>query len=104
MNFKLQHEHQLAMDCAALEAFGRDQMARARQQLEEEAKRIDPTTGWRDQIAAARKRHPDPLRLREAYQTEVDRARRFTQEKRLAPLPDGKLEIVETPVFQRPMI
>jgi uncharacterized protein (DUF885 family) len=104
MNFKLRHEHHLAMDCVALAEFGRRQVAAARALLEEEARRLDPHRSWREQLADARQRRPDPFRLRDAYQAEVDRARRFTQEKRLAPLPEGRLEIIETPVFQRPII
>src|SRR5262249_19514452 len=46
--------------------------------------------------------HPDPSRLREAYQAEVARAREFTESRRIAPIPAGRLEIIDTPVFERP--
>ena len=102
LNFKLEREHLLTMDCKALEALGREHVARTKQHLEVEAKAIDPSRSWRDLIAEAKKRHPEPLRLREAYASEVDRARRFTTEKHLAPLPAGeKLSLIDTPVFER---
>jgi uncharacterized protein (DUF885 family) len=104
MNFKLARQHMLAMDCVALEAFGREQMESTRALLDAEARRIDSSRSWREQVADARSRHPDPLRLRDAYQAEVERARQFTLEKRLAPIPEGRLEIIETPVFERPII
>ncbi|HEY3214978.1 MAG TPA: DUF885 domain-containing protein [Candidatus Eisenbacteria bacterium] len=102
MNFKLEREHLLGLDCKALEAIGQEHVARTRHVLEEEARKIDPTRSWRELIAEAKKRHPEPLRLRDAYASEVERARRFTIEKRLAPIPAGeKLMLIDTPVFER---
>ena len=102
MNFKLEREHLLELDCTRLEAFGREQMGLIQAQLEAEAKRIDPQRTWRDLVAESKLKHPEPLRLREAYAAEVDRARRFVTEQHLVPLPPGeKLEVVDTPVFER---
>jgi uncharacterized protein (DUF885 family) len=102
MNFKLEREHLLDLDCARLEALGREHVERTRVMLEEEARQIDPSRDWRAQIADAKKRHPEPLRLLDAYTAEVGRARRFLAEKRLAPVPAGeKLRVIETPVFER---
>jgi uncharacterized protein (DUF885 family) len=101
MNWKLEREHLLAMDCAALEQFGWDEIARVGALLEDEARKIDPRRSWREQVAAAKRRHPEALRLRDAYEAEVERARRFVEDRRLAPIPDGKLEIIDTPVFER---
>jgi uncharacterized protein (DUF885 family) len=101
MNYKLEREHLLEMDCNALEDLGREHVARTRAALEAEAKRLDPTRSWREQIAEAKKKHPEPLRVREAYVAEVGRARAFVEAKRLAPIPDCPLEIVDTPVFER---
>jgi uncharacterized protein (DUF885 family) len=103
MNFKLEREHLLDMDCARLEELGREHVARVQALLEEEARRIDSSRSWRDQIREAKQRHPEPLRLLEAYGAEVERARRFVQEKRLVPMAAGeKLRVIETPVFERP--
>ncbi|HYM81706.1 MAG TPA: DUF885 domain-containing protein [Candidatus Limnocylindria bacterium] len=105
MNFKLAREHLLGMDCKALEALGQEHVARTRTLLEQEAARIDPSKSWRQLIEEARTRHPEPLRLREAYQAETDRALRFTAEKRLAPIPTwATLELIDTPVFERSTI
>jgi Bacterial protein of unknown function (DUF885) len=101
MNFKLEREHLLGMNCDALEDFGREHVERTRRLLEDEAKRLDPARTWREQIAEAKRRHPEPLRVREAYVAEVERAKRFVQEKRLAAIPDRALDIVDTPVFER---
>jgi Bacterial protein of unknown function (DUF885) len=105
MNFKLEREHMLAFDCAKLAALGEEHVALAHERLEQEAKRLDPAKTWREQIAAAALRHPEPLRVREAYQAEVERAARFVVEHKLVPfVEDAKLEIIDTPVFERATI
>jgi len=105
MNYKLEREHLLGMNCAALTALGEEQVAKTRALLEEEAKRIDPGRTWQELIGDARTRHPEPGKLKEAYQSETDRARRFVIEKRVAPLSAGeKLEVIDTPVFERAVI
>src|SRR5262245_12190442 len=102
MNFKLEREHLLGMDCTALEALGKDHVERTRKALEAEAAKVDPSRSWRDLVAEAKKRHPEPLRLREAYQAEVDRSRQFVAEKGVVPLPAGEtIEVIDTPLFLR---
>jgi len=101
MNFKLEREHLLTMSCTTLEALGRDQVEKARARLEEEARKTGSGKSWRELVEDARRRHPEPGKLREAYVAEVARARRFVEGKRLAPIPSGRLEIVDTPLFQR---
>jgi uncharacterized protein (DUF885 family) len=104
MNFRLEREHMLSLDCDALEAIGREQVERAKTRLEAEAKKLDPTKPWQQQIAETKARHPEALRLREAYEAEVERARRFVQEKKLAPMVDAPLEVVDTPRFERAIV
>jgi len=102
MNFKLEREHMLGMDCAGLEAIGREHVERTRAALESEATKIDPARSWRDLVAEAKKRHPESLRLREAYQAEVTRARQFVIEKGVVPMPEsGDVEVIDTPLFLR---
>ncbi len=102
MDWRLEHEHLVAARCDDLEAFGREHIARTLEELEREARSIDPTRPWREQIAIAQSRHPEPLRVREAYVAEVERARAFVEAGRLAPIPGAPLEVVDTPVFERP--
>jgi len=102
MNFKLEREHLLGMDCAALEALGKEHVEHTRKLLETEAAKLDPVKSWRDQIGEAKKRHPEALRLREAYEAEVSRARQFVTEQGMVSIPAGeKLEIIDTPLFLR---
>jgi len=105
MNYKLEREHLLGMDCAALAALGAEQVAKTRALLEAEAKRVDPSRTWQELIADAKTRHPEGLTLKEAYQAETERAERFVLEQRVAPIARGtRLEVIDTPVFERAVV
>ncbi len=102
MNYKLEREHLLGWTCADLEQIGRDHVVRTRTLLEEEARRVDPKRKWRELIEEGKRRYPESNWLREAYVTEMERARQFVVDHKLVPMPKGeKLEILDTPVFQR---
>src|SRR5438034_1409955 len=101
MNAKLEHEHLLDLDVDDLDRPGTEHIARARAMLESEAKRLDPSRSWREQIAEARTRHPERAGLRDAYVQETERALQFVRERRIAPVQSTALEISDTPVFQR---
>ena len=103
MNERLAHEHLLALDCGALESLGREHVARAVALLEEAAGRVDPSRTWRELVDDARRRRPEAPKLRETYVAETERALRFVEEKRIAPVRNGSLEIIDTPVFYRPL-
>ena len=105
MNYKLERELLLDQDCRGLESLGREHVEHTLRELESTAKTLDPSKTWQQLVAEGRKRHPEALRLREAYQAEVERARRFVQEKHLVPLPTGeKLMVVDTPAFERTLL
>lgn len=102
MNYKLEREHLLGYTCADLESLGREHVESTRKLLEDEARRVDPRRSWRELIDEGRRRHPESNWLREAYVTEMERARRFVTERKLVPVPKGeKLEIMDTPIFER---
>ena len=101
MNELLRREHLLDTDAASIEALGVEHVERARVLLESEAKRIDPFRDWHQQLADARLRQPAASKVREAYAKEVERARRFVAERKFAPLPDGPVQVIDTPVFER---
>ena len=102
MNYKLEREHMVPYTCAELERVGREHVAHAHVLLEDEARRHDPKRHWRALIDEGRLRAPEPHWLREAYVVEMDRAKKFVVERRIAPLPVGeRLEILDTPVFER---
>ena len=102
LNYRLEREHMLGMDAAAIEAMAREQIATLGAQLDQEAARVDPRRPWRELLAEGQRRHPEANWLREAYAGEIERAKRFVLERGLVPLPAGeRLEIAETPLFER---
>jgi uncharacterized protein (DUF885 family) len=102
MDWRLEHEHLVPFRCSELEALGREQVAITLEELENEARSIEPSRTWQELIATAKSRHPEPLRVREAYLAEVERARQFVADQRIAPIPAAPLEVVDTPPFERP--
>src|SRR5262249_12212444 len=99
---KLEREHLLPMDAAALEAWAREQLAKSRALLVAEAARLDPARPWAEQLAEAAHRGPEPLHVHDAYAAECHRAEEFLGHKRLAPPPACRLEFADTPAFLRP--
>lgn len=104
MNFRLEREHMMSLDCTELEELGREQVAKARELLESEAKKLDAELTWQEQIEMARHKHPEALRLREAYEAEVDRARRFVEANGLVPGTVAPVEVIDTPLFERAIV
>ncbi|MEO5618534.1 MAG: DUF885 domain-containing protein [Candidatus Eisenbacteria bacterium] len=100
-DWRLEHEHLVGLRAADLDAFGKEAVERAREELELEARSLDPQRPWQELIREAQTRHPEPMRVREAYQAEVARALNFVAARKLVPIPDSALEVVDTPVFER---
>jgi len=100
-DWRLEHEHLVGMRSAELEAFGREAVESAREALVAEARAVDASRTWQELIVIAQSRHPEPLRVRDAYQTEVARALEFVKARKLAPIPTAPLEVADTPIFER---
>jgi len=100
VNHRYEHEHLFSITAAEVEVLAREHVQEARQRLVEEARRTDARRDWRELVDEGRRRLPEANWLRETYTAEIERARRFVQERRLAPLPDGeRLEIQDTPTY-----
>ncbi len=104
-DLKLRTEHGLPYDADQLSAIGLEAIDQAERSLEALARTIDPNRSWVEQIETLKNVHPTPERLLDAYRAEMHRARAFVLERRLATLPpEERLEVIETPVFERPLI
>lgn len=99
---RLREEHLLDFDAEALERHGWGLLRATQAQMNEVAETIAPKKGWKRVVEAAKEEVPKEDEILELYRAEVQRARRFLVEKRLAPFPDGEqLEVVPTPAFDR---
>jgi uncharacterized protein (DUF885 family) len=100
--FYLKKYHLLDVDSATLLAVGHREWKTTLQLLDETAKKIDPAKTWQVILEEMKKDHPKAADLVETYRREVAKARQYMIDKKIVTLPAGeKLEIVETPAFER---
>jgi len=103
--FYLKKYHLLDMDSAALLALGHREWKATLELLEATARKIDPAKTWQTILEEMKKDHPKASDLVETYRREVGKARQFMIDKKIVTLPEGeKLEIIETPAFDRSSI
>ncbi|HEX7126791.1 MAG TPA: DUF885 domain-containing protein [Thermodesulfobacteriota bacterium] len=104
-DLKLRTEHGLPYDADQLAAIGREAMEQTERSLAALARTIDPNRSWMEQVEALKRDHPTAAGLLDAYRAEMARARAFVVEHGLVTLPpDESLEVIETPVFERPLV
>jgi uncharacterized protein (DUF885 family) len=97
--FHLRNDHFLAYGADELERIGRREFDRTVAMLEAIAK------DWPDVLEKMKKDHPRADELVEVYRRECGRARRYMVEKDLVGIPEWeKLDVIETPAFQRSSI
>lgn len=83
----LREQYLLPYDAAGLWTYAHDQFDATVRELEAMAKRIDPGKTWRQIADEVKQEHPEPLRMIEAHQEVVDKARAHLIEKDLMSLP-----------------
>lgn len=103
-NFRLHHEHALQNTAPELWRYGLHLVDEVEGELTAMAREIDGGTPWPDLVDRLRECHPAGPELVGTYAAEMERARRFVQERDLAPVPPGPLDVIETPSFLRPQI
>ncbi len=100
--YYLKRYHLLEIDSSTLLALGHREWKSTLQLLEETAKKIDSAKTWQDILEGMKKDHPKASELVQTYRREVAKARQFMIDKKIVTLPEGeKLEIIETPAFER---
>ncbi|MEE9229490.1 MAG: DUF885 domain-containing protein [Acidobacteriota bacterium] len=101
-HFQLQNWHDLSYRDIDLLEWGTHELHESRKTLDKMAKRIPGNRTWRQILEDLKEDHPDAAGLIPAYQKDVDRARRFVEDRSLATIPgDEILEVTETPEFER---
>jgi len=102
---RLRLEHMLDMRASEIESTGRELVETIGREMRELASRIDGGADWRAIIASIKRKHPGASEIKEAYKREMQRARKFVEERELVTIPPGEiLTIVDTPVFERSII
>jgi len=103
-DFRLHYEHALRESASGILRYGEALVREVEEELERQAAALAPGTPWRALVERLRDEHPLASSLVDAYAGEMERARRFVVEKGLAAVPEGALEVVETPEFMTPVI
>ena len=99
--FLLREAHGICDSASDLESFGRQEIRETQGRLEAMAAE-GSAGGWEKQVEEFKRDVPSEPGLLTAYREEIARARRFVRERDLLELPAGeRLEVVETPVFER---
>jgi uncharacterized protein (DUF885 family) len=83
----LREQHLLPYDAAGLWTYARGEFDRTVRELDALAKTIDPNKTWRQIADEVKEDHPEPLRMIEAHQEIVDKARAHLVAKKLMTLP-----------------
>ncbi|MFM8914330.1 MAG: DUF885 domain-containing protein [Flammeovirgaceae bacterium] len=86
-NEMLQRQFLLGYDADSLFRFGKEQFARTISELEELARKIDPTKTWQQLVSEIKNEYPDPLKMIEAHQHWVDKSREHVIKNNLIPIP-----------------
>jgi len=102
LDFRLEREHMLPLRSEALEPWARRHVEALRRAAEQEAGRIAPSRPWRE-VAAEARRPAEPEATPAAMAAELEEARRFVLEHRLAPVPEVPLHVARAPAWQRPL-
>jgi uncharacterized protein (DUF885 family) len=103
-NRRLHHEHALRAGAPELYRYGLRLVEKVSAEVEDLARRLAPTVPWRTLVERLRVQHrieADPL---PACRAAVERARAFLEARDLVTLPEGELEVAETPAFLRPLL
>ncbi len=103
-NFRLHFQHALGNTAPELWRYGLALIEEVEADLSALAAEVDRNRSWRDIVDALRAHHPTSDTLVSAYAAQMERARRFVEDRELAAVPVGELEVVATPQFLRPLI
>ena len=103
-DFRLHFEHALKETSSQLLRYGEALVAEVEADLEQRAEAIAPGTPWRALADRLREVTPRVEGLVEYYAGEMERAKDFVEERGLASIPDGPLEVIATPAFMKPLI
>jgi uncharacterized protein (DUF885 family) len=83
----LREQHLLPYDAAGLWTYAQSQFDATVRELEALARKIDPKKTWRQIADEVKQDHPEPLRMIEAHQEIVDKAKAHLIDKQLMTLP-----------------
>lgn len=103
-NRRLHHEHALRAGAPELYRYGLHLTEEVDAELTALAHEYDPHITWRALVERLRVQAPPGEDLVMPFRDSVERARNFLEARSLVTIPEGSLEVVETPPFLRPLM
>ncbi|HSB55847.1 MAG TPA: DUF885 domain-containing protein [Gemmatimonadales bacterium] len=103
-NRRLHHEHALRAGAPELYRYGLHLADEVAHEVEQLARQLNPTASWRTVVEKLRAQSPVNSDLVPAFQSTVGRARQFLEQRSLVTIPEGQLDVIETPAFLRPLM
>jgi uncharacterized protein (DUF885 family) len=103
-NRRLHHEHALMAGAPELYRYGLHLVEEVEAEVAALARQLDPTKGWRTVIERLRVQAAPGTDLVGHFQDACERARHFLLARNLVTFPEGRLDVLETPAFLRPLM
>jgi uncharacterized protein (DUF885 family) len=103
-NRRLHHEHALRAGAPELYRYGLHLADEVTHEVERLARQLNPTASWRNVVEKLRAQSSTNGDLLAAFRTSVERARQFLEQHDLVTIPQGQLDVIETPAFLRPLM
>jgi hypothetical protein len=103
-NFRLHFQHALKANAPQLWRFGLRLIERTEREVARVAAEIDSAVAWPELADRLRREHGASQGLVAAYTAEMERSHSFVEDHDLIAVPEGKLEVVETPGYLRNVI
>jgi hypothetical protein len=103
-NLRLHHEHALRAGAPELYRYGLHLAEEVAAEVTALARQLDPGVSWRTVIERLRARSAPGPDLVGPFRDSVDRARGFLETHDLVTIPEGQLDVIETPAFLRPLM
>jgi len=103
-NRRLHHEHALQAGAPEVYRYGLHLAEEIEAEVASLARQIDPRAPWRTVIERLRTQAAPGPDLVGAFRDSVHRARNFLEARALVTIPEGALEVIETPAFLRPLM
>jgi uncharacterized protein (DUF885 family) len=103
-NRRLHHEHALQAGAPELYRYGLHLADGIEAEVAAIARQIDPHVSWRTVVERLRSDAALGPQLVAAFRDSVERARNFLEARSLVTIPDGTLDVIETPAFLRPLM
>jgi uncharacterized protein (DUF885 family) len=103
-NRRLHHEHALQAGAPELYRYGLHLADEVEAEVAALARQVDPRVSWRAVVERLREQAAPGPDLVAAFRDSVERARHFLEARALVTIPEGTLEVIETPAFLRPLM